>query len=1121
MAERFEKLFNSINPLCVGYIEATHLLPYMPFMRSKAGSIFKAHKKSSEEGFQVMYDALIQSDTENKWDIYNEALKEAEFNSICKLYAFMQEQTNDFNSYCNIFEIFSTEITEGQLNIIRFANHLKTMETILESQLEDIKLTEKKEGPNSAAILLFAYFPSTLSYLMKDLDKYLNIPGKDDLWKKIQNAVPVCEDEVNCVSNNRAEMIMQLRQVILETVHPRDIWLLLSLDLNLPSNNIEFNRIDIGKVMHMYEHSSYQGKSQTLYQALSDAGYEQLCLKIDGRKCHDEVNNVYKQLIVAHHKMLTEKIKTLEILDKLLAAKVINKRDKDDVDAKRENKGDITAAQCLLEIIPSKKDMWHKDFFEILCKNKQRDLVKELEPDYNCNSDTEADIDSDTNLDTNHEDNPSQIQKQVGTNAKEIVLREYQKELISKALLGKNCIITAPTGSGKTFMAVKIIEDHFQKNEGKVCKVIFLCNQTNLAEQQKNVLIGAFPDLIINVIYGSPESQSKKMESFTLSNIVVMTPQCLVDNLKHGRIESLSIITLLIIDECHHTYSKHPYNILMSRYLDEKFEKANCQLPQVIGLTAVAGIDVTKTGKNAKEHILEICANLDCDELCITRDNIKELCDHVPVPVEDVKSLPMERESALSKVIKSFMSDVHSSLNNRELSANSLQFGTTQYIGWLSDAKKKVNSSPFELKHEFASIQYLEKCNIVLRILNGYRAKDALEILYDYIENETLETDAFQNLKILLKRKLEEFEGHSTQEELEAESSCLLELVDLIQKKFHDKPDSRVIVFAETKILTRILAKVLKDKSETADFNPQYLMAGLNKDSGPGMSLNKQKDTLGMFRSGMCKLLVSTPVAEEGLDIQKCNLVVDYLTVQGVRSHVQKRGRARASDGEFIQIIGSDPLLDKRATVNRIKVNQMQIIVNEVYEDQLNDPDAFKKTLKEIQMKNKQERDAAQVQKMKLVKASGTYELKCTSCNCTAAESSDFRNFEEKCYVIVNLDFRKKISISRSRPSILFDDVKRIGSIFCDNCGLYWGNQLVYKHTIFDCISIKQFKIVPEGKDPILAKKWLKVPFRDAVQPLTEEDFKRVREDSSNKFEDDLLPPLEKFPTPESNSNID
>jgi superfamily II DNA or RNA helicase len=37
-------------------------------------------------------------------------------------------------------------------------------------------------------------------------------------------------------------------------------------------------------------------------------------------------------------------------------------------------------------------------------------------------------------------------------------LRSYQQELAAPGLQGKNCIIVAPTGSGKTHVALKIMQ---------------------------------------------------------------------------------------------------------------------------------------------------------------------------------------------------------------------------------------------------------------------------------------------------------------------------------------------------------------------------------------------------------------------------------------------------------------------------------------------------------------------------------------------------------------------------------------------------------------------------------------------------------------------------------------
>ena len=56
------------------------------------------------------------------------------------------------------------------------------------------------------------------------------------------------------------------------------------------------------------------------------------------------------------------------------------------------------------------------------------------------------------------------------------------------------------------------------------------------------------------------------------------------------------------------------------------------------------------------------------------------------------------------------------------------------------------------------------------------------------------------------------------------------------------------------------------------------------------MTQNKQDDVVKYFREGKHKVIVATSVAEEGLDIRKCNLVLRYEHVTNEIAMVQTRG---------------------------------------------------------------------------------------------------------------------------------------------------------------------------------------------------------------------------------------
>ena len=74
----------------------------------------------------------------------------------------------------------------------------------------------------------------------------------------------------------------------------------------------------------------------------------------------------------------------------------------------------------------------------------------------------------------------------------------------------------------------------------------------------------------------------------------------------------------------------------------------------------------------------------------------------------------------------------------------------------------------------------------------------------------------------------------------------------------------------------------------------------------PGMSVNKQKEVITAIREGKYQVIVATSVAEEGLDLPLCELVIQMDPPSSVTALVQVRGRARHKDAVFVAICRDD-----------------------------------------------------------------------------------------------------------------------------------------------------------------------------------------------------------------------
>ena len=68
------------------------------------------------------------------------------------------------------------------------------------------------------------------------------------------------------------------------------------------------------------------------------------------------------------------------------------------------------------------------------------------------------------------------------------------------------------------------------------------------------------------------------------------------------------------------------------------------------------------------------------------------------------------------------------------------------------------------------------------------------------------------------------------------------------------------------------------------------------------MNDSEQKTVIDKFRNGVHNLMVATDIAQEGLDVPKCQYVIRYEFVSNEIGTVQSRGRARAKNGQCFLI---------------------------------------------------------------------------------------------------------------------------------------------------------------------------------------------------------------------------
>uniref|UniRef100_A0A8C2UUC2 RNA helicase n=2 Tax=Chinchilla lanigera TaxID=34839 RepID=A0A8C2UUC2_CHILA len=650
--------------------------------------------------------------------------------------------------------------------------------------------------------------------------------------------------------------------------------------------------------------------------------------------------------------------------------------------------------------------------------------------------------------------------------------RNYQLELAFPAKEGKNTIICAPTGCGKTFVSLLICEHHLQKfSQGRKGKVVFFANHVPVYEQQKTVFSRHFDRLGYRVtgISGATAENVPVAQTIENSDIIVLTPQILVNNLKNGTVPSLSVFTLMIFDECHNTSKHHPYNVIMFNYLDQKLGGFSDPLPQVIGLTASVGVGDAGNVEEAMAHICKLCASLDASVIATVRENLEELEQVVSKPQKISRKVEPRTTNRFKLILCQLMQETEHLAENVSEELGYLfriqdrVFGTQKYEQWIVAVHKAcmVFRAPDReeesriCKAMYLYTSHLRKYNDTLIISEDAQIKDALNYLKDFFNN--VRAAAFDETEQDLTRRFEEKlpELERVCMDPSNENPKLRDLHLILQEEYHLNPETRTILFVKTRALVDALKKWIEENPALNFLKPGILTGRGKTNDKTGMTLPAQKCVLDTFRANGDNILIATSVADEGIDIAQCNLVILYEYVGNVIRMIQTRGRGRAK-GSKCYLLSSNADVIAKENINLYKEQMMNDSISRL---QTWDEAIFQERIHRIQNQEKLIRDSQP--KPELVPDKENKRLLCGKCKVLACHTADIRVIEESHYTVIG-DAFKKCFVRKPHPKPRsYGGFEKKEKIFCarENCGHDWGIRVRYKTFEIPVIKIESFVV--------------------------------------------------------------
>jgi ERCC4-related helicase/ERCC4-type nuclease len=462
--------------------------------------------------------------------------------------------------------------------------------------------------------------------------------------------------------------------------------------------------------------------------------------------------------------------------------------------------------------------------------------------------------------------------------------RLYQLDLAATAK-EHDTLVCLPTGLGKTTVSLLVTAERLQDAGGKA---LLLAPTKPLVQQHADFYREALsiPDDDV-VVFTGDVSPDDRAALWGDARVVIATPQVVENDLVGSRV-SLAEVTHVTFDECHRATGDYAYNYIAERY------HADAEDPLVTGMSASPGGD--------EEEILQVCENLGLARVEVKTDedpDVDRYTHDTEVEWETIE-LPdelLEIRDALKDVISDRLENLKQLGVTQRTSPDISEGDIRELQAKLQRLMDDDDSKGYEGMSQLAEVRKLRTAVTYVET----QSVDSLERYFERQRNAARSSGASKASQRFVSeprvreamRKAERFDDlHPKYRRARQLVAATLGLRD----------GERVIVFTESRDTAEVLSGFLDDHFDSRRFVGQN-----DREGSDGMTQTEQQDVLDAFRAGEFEVLVSTSVAEEGLDVPEVDLVLFYEPVPSAIRSIQRKGRTgRQAEGRVKVLMAED-----------------------------------------------------------------------------------------------------------------------------------------------------------------------------------------------------------------------